>query len=412
MLSRILRTIAEHSLLPPGARVLAAVSGGPDSTALVSALAKLAPRLRITVRAAAVDHGLRPESAAEAQAVLQACAALDIPCEVVRVDVAAARGRHVSWQEAARNARLAALEQVAGRRGCSRIALGHTADDQAETVLFRIVRGTGVVGLAGMPYARGPFVRPLLDVRRREVLGFLEKRKIAFFEDPSNSDRRYARSRVRHDWLPLLARDNPRIAEALLALAADARRLSMTAASPARGRDLSRRAAATVARLAAAGAGTRRVSVRGGQVAVSYGSVSFEPRGHVDPPAPVPPVAVPGPGVYRLGNGPALAIDDRRGGGQAAAGRVAFDAVRIARPLVLRSLRPGERMRPRGGRGSRKLSDLLVDAKIPRDLRRLLPALVAADGTILFVPGLRPSDVGRPTRRTRRWLEVRVVDAA
>jgi tRNA(Ile)-lysidine synthase len=403
MLSTMLRTIREHELCAPGDRVLVAVSGGPDSTALLHALLAVAPRIGVTVEAATVDHGLRPESASEAALVVERCRALGVPCERIAVDVPAARGRHVSWQDAARRARLAALEAAAVRRGCTRIGLGHTADDQAETVLFRIVRGTGVAGLGGMPYRRGLLVRPLLEVRRREVLRYLGRRGLPFVEDPSNADRRFARPRVRHDWLPLLARDNPKVVEALLALAADARRGAGGAGRPSLA--LSRRAAATVARLAARGAGTRTVSVPGGEVEVSYGRVRLRPRAERSvPPDPVTGIAATG--TYRLGTDRATAIDIAFGAAAVPDGGVAFDLDGIALPLCLRTPRPGDRMRPRGGRGSRKLSDLFIDAKIPRPERTVWPVLVGADGTILFVPGLRPAEAGRPGSCTRRWIQV------
>jgi tRNA(Ile)-lysidine synthase len=389
VLSAIVRTIREQALLGRGDRVLVAVSGGPDSTALLHALLRLAPRLGITVEAATVDHGLRPEAAREAALVAERCRALGVPCEIAAVDVRAARAPHVSWQDAARRARLGALEAIGARRGCARIALGHTADDQAETVLFRIVRGTGVAGLKGMPYRRGPFVRPLLDVRRSEVLRYLERRRLPFIEDPSNADRRFTRARVRHEWLPFLARENPRVCEALLALAVDARGRTPDAASIT---GLSRRAAATVSRLVAAGRGTSRVSVAGGEIEVSYGKVSWRPKPDG---API---------------GPALSIEVEEGAAPQApqAGAIAFDLDRLALPLRVRAPRAGDRMRPRGGRGSRKLSDLLIDAKVPRERRSGLSLLEAADGTILFVPGLRPSEVGRPGPETKRWIQVRV----
>jgi tRNA(Ile)-lysidine synthase len=399
VLSAILRTLREHALVDRGQRVLVAISGGPDSTALLHALARLAPRLGIEVEAATVDHRLRPEAAAEAALVVERCRALGVRCEIAVVDVRAARTAHVSWQDAARRVRLAALEEAAARRGCARIALGHTADDQAETLLFRIVRGTGVAGLRGVPYRRGPFVRPMLEVRRAEVLRYLAKRRLPFIEDPSNADRRFSRARVRHEWIPLLERENPRLCEALLALAADAR----GRATPAPG--LSRRAAATVARLAAAGAGTQRVSVRGGEVEVSYGQVRWRAAGDQPGPRAEGAIEVAGPGRYG-DNGRAIVVEE--GGTPAVpAGPAAFDLDRLSLPLRVRAPRPGDRMRPRGGRGSRKLSDLLIDAKIPRTLRSALPLLEAADGTILFVPGLRPSETGRPGPQTRRWIQVR-----
>jgi tRNA(Ile)-lysidine synthase len=397
----MLRSIHTHGLMAAGERVLVAVSGGPDSTALLHALVHLRDRLGITIEAATVNHGLRPEAEAEVTEVAARCARLGVACEVARVDVRGARGPHVSWQDAARRVRLQALEEIALRRGCARIALGHTADDQAETVLFRIVRGTGIAGLRAIPHRRGPFVRPLLEVRRREVLRFLARRRLPYLEDPSNADPRFARARVRHQWIPFLERENPRLVEALLALVADARAPGTPAPLPI---GMSRRAAAAVARLAAAGAGTQQISVRGGEVEVSYGRVAWRPRG-TDPGMPATAVTqVSGPGRYGM-----LELEEGRAPAAPAADIAVFDLDRLALPLRVRAPRPGDRMRPRGGRGSRKLSDLLIDAKVPRTRRPGLSVLEAADGTILFVPGLRPSEAGRPDPTiTRRWIQVRV----
>ena len=421
MLSRVLRTIREQDLVIKGDRLLVAVSGGPDSTALLHGLCKVASRLGVTLTAACVDHGLRSDSADEAREVQRRSQGLHIPCEILRVDVNRGRKAHVSIQEAARNARLAALESAAVRLGCPKVALGHTADDQAETVLFRILRGTGIAGLAGIPYRRGVFIRPLLDVRRAEILAFLSKRKVAFFSDPSNANRRYSRSRIRHDVLPLLAKENPRVVEALLALAHEAR--------SERGSDwqkdlpsalyLPRRTRRTVDRWLREGHGTRTLTVRAGELAVGYGKVSWLPR-KADETARdwVAPAEdkledrlVVGPGRYRIAASPASGLEVTAGctGPWPSGNRACFDASKLAWPLRLRTFRPGDRMLPRGGRGSRKLSDLLIDAKIPRQDRAVLPVLCDALGVILYVPGLRPSHIGRPDGDTQEWFEVQVL---
>ena len=415
MLSQVLHTIRDRALLAGGERVLVAGSGGPDSTALLHALVHLEPRLNIELAAAVVDHGLRPEATAEANLVAERCRSLGVCCEILSVDVKAACRPHVSLQEAARNVRLKALQETAARLGCARVALGHTADDQAETVLFRIVRGTGLSGLGGISYQRGIFIRPLLDVRRKGIMAFLAKRRIPFVEDPSNANRHYTRVRIRLDLLPLLCRENPRVVDALLSLAQDARAISSGA--PASTLDLTsvpRRAAALIQRMAVQGQGTRRVSVPQGEVVVSYGNVEFRPRGRRDSsirPSPES-IRVEGPGIYYLpgrGDGRALKLEEGRHPALPPTEAAIFDAARIARPLEVRAWRPGDRLRPRGGRGSRKVSDLFVDAKIPRELRRELPVLATADGTILFVAGVRPSEVGRPQAGTEHWLAVRVV---
>jgi tRNA(Ile)-lysidine synthase len=364
-----------------------------------------------------VDHRLRPESGEEARGVLRRCQDMGIPCEVLEVDVGKASKAHVSAQEAAREVRLAALENAAARLGCTKIAVGHTADDQAETVLFRIVRGTGIAGLGGIPYQRGPFVRPLLDVRRAQILAYLRKRQIAFYTDPSNANRRYARSRIRHDVLPMLARENPRVVDALLALAREARDKEAATWREALPDDLylPRRTAHAVDRLVREGHGTRTVAVRNGALVVRYGRVTWLPKipislGQAEAQA-YGEQLVPGPGRYRIFAPPSLGLEiapacaGPRPGGNSAW----FDPAKVNWPLLVRALRPGDRMAPRGGRGTRKLSDLLIDAKIPRQERASLPVLCDASGAILYVPGLRPSQVGRPDGGTHEWIAVHVL---
>jgi tRNA(Ile)-lysidine synthase len=406
MLSKILRTIRAHALVRPGDTVVVAVSGGPDSMALLHALWELAARLEIRLEVATIDHGMRPEARAEGELVRARALALELPWHGLHVDVAAARRGRASLQDAARRVRLAALEELAARRGAARVALGHQADDQAETVLFRVVRGTGLAGLAGIPYARAPFIRPLLDVTRAEVGRYLKRRSIPFVDDPSNADPRFARARIRHGLLPLLAEENPRVREALVALATAARAVG-TAPADALPGDIGRRAAGVIAELRARG-GTRTVDVAGRRtVEVAYGHVrvATRPSRQVVPMRSAP-VTVVGPGTYALaGATTSLAL---RASAADDAG-ITFDADALAWPLALRPRRPGDRMRPRGGRGSRKLSDLLIDAKVARAARDALPVLTTADDVVLFVPGLRPAEQGRPSKGTTRFLLVRAV---
>jgi tRNA(Ile)-lysidine synthase len=418
MLSTVLRTIAGHALFARGDRVIVAVSGGPDSMALLHVLWELRDRLGLTLEVAGVDHGLRPAAADELNLVRARAEALGLPFVGLAVDVARHR-RGAGLQDAARRARLGALTELATERGARRVALGHQADDQAETVLFRIVRGTGLTGLQGIPYRRDPFVRPLLDLPRAEILRYLRRRSIPFVADPSNADLRFARARIRHRHLPALAEENPRVAEALVALAAAARagrpaRDSSRApdAEPVPGAEpvLSRRVAAVVDRLRARG-GTAAVDIAGGRrVEVSYGAVRVGARALVPRSAPPrAPVLIDGPGTYRWMSGTAGAagmLDVKEGTWRrtrSAGGLTAeFDADRLAWPLTARARKSGDRMRPRGGRGSRKLSDLMIDARIARSVRAALPVVTSAHGELLFVPGLRPAESARPTARTKR----------
>jgi tRNA(Ile)-lysidine synthase len=368
--------------------------------ALLHALCEVRERLRLSLEVASIDHGLRADAAAEVAMVGERAAALGLPFFPLRVDVAASRrARRASLQEVARNLRLDALAALADAHGAARVALGHQADDQAETVLFRIVRGTGLPGLAGIPYRRDRFVRPLLDVRRGEVLRYLRRRSIPFVDDPSNADARFARARIRHRVLPALTQENPRIVEALVGLAASARAGATGERPDVALTSLPRRAAAVVSRLKARG-GSAGIDVAGGRrVEVIYGEARIAPRGNVAGGAPQGRVVIDGPGAYGWSPGTRLrlAIGAEEG---------AFDADRITWPLVMRARRPGDRMRPRGGRGSRKISDLMIDAKIARAARATLPILTTADDIVLFVPGLRVAEAGRPVAVTRRRLTV------
>ena len=412
MLSTVLRTIAAHALFKRGDRVIVAVSGGPDSMALLHVLWELSDRLGLTLDVAGVDHGLRPAAADELELVHARAEALGLPFVGLAVDVARHR-RGAGLQDAARRARLGALTALATERDACRVALGHQADDQAETVLFRIVRGTGLAGLRGIPYRREPFVRPLLDLPRAEILRYLRRRSIPFVDDPSNADLRFARARIRHRHLPALAEENPRVAEALVALAAAAREVrpardasrtpaprQALGAEPA----LSRRVAAVVDRLRARG-GTAAVDIAGGRrVEVSYGAVRVGARAVLRPPAAVSgPVRIDGPGTYRWAAGTLDVKECVRRRARPSGGITAeFDADLLEWPLTARARKSGDRMRPRGGRGSRKLSDLMIDARIARATRAALPIVTSARGELLFVPGLRPGEPARPTARTRR----------
>jgi tRNA(Ile)-lysidine synthase len=409
MLSTVLRTIATHALCQRGDRVIVAVSGGPDSMALLHVLWEARARLGLTLEVAGVDHGLRPAAAEELALVRARAEALGLPFIRLAVDVARHR-RGAGLQDAARGARLGALAALANERGASRVALGHQADDQAETVLFRIVRGTGLAGLQGIPYRRDPFVRPLLDVSRAEILRYLRRRSIPFVEDPSNADLRFARARIRHRHLPALAGENPRVSEALVALAAAARQAApgRRDQAPAAGAALSRRVKAVVERLQARG-GTAEVDLAGGRrVEVSYGTVRVGARALVRTPASSrEPLQVDRPGIYHWGSGTLELKEGERRRTSPAGGRQAeFDADLLEWPLIARARKSGDRMRPRGGRGSRKLSDLMIDARIARGTRAALPIVTSARGELLFVPGLRPAETARPTARTRRIVTI------
>jgi tRNA(Ile)-lysidine synthase len=200
------------------ASVVLAVSGGPDSTALLVGAAALAAGRRWRLTVGHLDHALRDGSADEAAAVAAAAAHLGLPAEIRRVDVTAlAAAEHRSLEDAGRHARYRFLGEMATALGNDAlIATAHTADDAAETVLLRLARGSGLRGLRGIPARRGRIVRPLLHVRRATLRAALDAAGIAYATDASNADLAHARNRVRAELLPALERLNPAAVEALV----------------------------------------------------------------------------------------------------------------------------------------------------------------------------------------------------
>ncbi|MFI5306742.1 MAG: tRNA lysidine(34) synthetase TilS [Polyangiales bacterium] len=220
IVARVRRTIHERALIAPGTRVLAACSGGPDSAAMLIALARLASDLDYELQAASVDHGLREDAALDVAIAAEQAAAAGVPFHALRVVV----DPHASLQQAARSARYAALHALAARLGAARIAVGHTQDDQAETVLIRTLRGAGLAGLSGVEPLRGDgVIRPLIDCRRADVVAFAAQHCSRVASDPSNLDARFERVRVRHDVLPRLEAEDPAAVQHLADLADEAR---------------------------------------------------------------------------------------------------------------------------------------------------------------------------------------------
>lgn len=222
--STVRRTVRERGLLAPGDHVLVACSGGPDSTALLHVLHGLRNELGVTLCSASIDHGLRPESATEVQRVGDLAGSLGVPFVATRVEVPAEGG---SIQSRARELRYRALHEIAATQSATCVAVGHTQDDQAETVLARVLRGAGIRGLGGIEARRADgVVRPLIDCRREAVRAYALERGLSFVDDPSNHQRAFERVRIRHEVLPLLATEDPRIVEHLCALSDEAAELN------------------------------------------------------------------------------------------------------------------------------------------------------------------------------------------
>ncbi len=490
MLTSVRRWCRAHGLPAAGDHVLCAVSGGADSTALAHALARLAGELAFALSLAHVNHELRgAESERDQRAVEQLAADLGVPLLAGRRPPARSGG---SPEERLRVLRLEFLTETAGAVGANRIALAHTRDDQAETVILRMAAGTSLAGLAAMaPVSRGGrLIRPLLAVSRADVRAWLESEGLGWVEDSSNAELRYRRNRVRHIVLPALAIHlNPRVTDALCRLADDAAETTawlsecgnealeraVVHAGPGQeppSRPPVRPGAPDVceirvgkATLRSYHAVIRRVAlrtayerVRGGRrhlarrhvltldqllwqvgechlpgdvVAIADSECLSVRRRTADRPNRVRPVPatcrldLPGPTRVDLqwakvsltvrtrpisetehvarqpgGSGadpPVVSLDGRR--------EAVFDADDLEPPLEVRSWRFGDRFRPFGGPGRRKLSDLFGEARVPVAERHRVPILSDGRG-ILWVVGLRRSARAPVTRRTERVVEV------
>jgi len=373
---------------PPAGRILAAVSGGPDSTALLIALHESGHDLV----AAHYDHALRDGSADVARQVAELCARLGITLISERRTEALPKG---SLQAAARTLRYAFLDRARAEAGADVVALGHTADDLVEGVVLHMLRGCGIAGFRGMPARRGHYVRPFLNVWRKDLRDYLLVRGIAAYEDPANLDTRFARVRVRHLILPALERDRPGIGQRFHSAATAATRMHEAAATAAAGPTTRRRlrrlpepVAAEALKLLYIGAGgsdpgLSRAHIaamlslaepgRGGRGVDLPGGLRFRIVG--DLMQVVPSRRVSGDPL-RLQVKTCMGCDDR-GAAHLRAG--------LALRLGFRS--PGLRLRPVGGRGSRKLQDIFVDARVPREDRDAWP-LVFAGEKLAWVPGL------------------------
>jgi tRNA(Ile)-lysidine synthetase-like protein len=217
--------VDRRGVILPGEHVLIACSGGPDSGAMLDALARLAPPRSWHLSVAHVDHGIRSGSGAEAECVARLARDRGLPFRALSVSVAAG----ASLQDRARSARHGALRAEAARVGAQVIALGHTADDQAETVLMRALAGASPKGLIAMGERERGLVRPLLRVWREATTAYCAALGIEPLDDPSNADPRFLRSRVRHEVIPALEAVFPGARRRLVVLAERQRRLLTSA---------------------------------------------------------------------------------------------------------------------------------------------------------------------------------------
>jgi tRNA(Ile)-lysidine synthase len=463
LLERIVRTIQERRLFSRRQHLLVAVSGGPDSIALLSLLAALAPSWRLRLTGVHFNYGLRgSESDGDEAFVSSFCHARNIPL-VVRRPVLSKQRRLSSLQLLARWARYEAMKSLAHELPADRIVTGHTANDQAETMLMWMLRGAGLTGLAGMPFVRDKIiVRPLLRTTREEILAYLKQEGLSYRQDSSNLTGIYRRNRVRRDLLPVMEDITPGIvrllerqAEVLRAddayleqvvnelyrslITVDVRgdqrfqRQAVEALPDALKRRLVRhilkctdpeqrapsvRVVDSVLRFLRGNAKGQRVVLRGAAVVRDRDRVLVIRRtgehrasNRRSTTAIAGPVPVPVPStVYWPGTGQEIHVQEMTK--QAAepflkhrtSERAVFDMDCLSLPLVLRPWEAGDRIHPRGmGGKSKKLQDLFTDLKLGRNERTQIPLLVSPEG-ILWVVGRREDERFVARKSTSRCL--------
>ena len=219
LIAQVKKTIFKHTMLKSGDSAVVGVSGGPDSVALLYALHQLSKSYDLTLHVAHLNHGFRgKEALRDARFVEHLAEEMGLSCMVETCDVPAyKKKRSLSSQEAARIVRYQFLEEVRNKVNATKIALGHTANDQAETLLMWLFRGAGLKGLGGMPPVRGVIIRPLIETTRKEIEAFLSKKNISFVLDSSNQKNEYVRNRIRQEIFPLLEEHyNPQIVKKLV----------------------------------------------------------------------------------------------------------------------------------------------------------------------------------------------------
>lgn len=451
MLREMEQLIAEHGMLPPGTTVLCAVSGGADSMCLLHALCQLRERLEIRVCAAHYNHTLRgAESERDEAFVADQCQQLHVPLSVGRGDVArTARESGRGLEETAREMRYAFLRQTADSMGAQVIATAHNANDNAETLLLHLIRGTGLRGLTGIAPVRGELIRPLLTTTRTEIEAYLAERQIPFVQDSTNADETYTRNRIRHSLLPLLEEICPgagrRLNQTAAVLRADEDCLSAQAALLAdRAEACAEGLNIPVAELAqahdAVAARAARMLIgrlRAGNdnctaahlTAVLTAARSADPSAQTQLPggvrvyraydrlvfttqAPRPltePVCMCLPGLTRVG---AYQLDCRavEYQGEPQQPFCFYLARARVQQMVLRARRTGDRL-TRPGRPGKAVKKLLIDEKIPLQSRDELPVFTVLD-QVAAVAGLGPDAAFVPEYGEPAWQIIIMPDRA
>lgn len=458
MIKKVRDAIRKYRMCDAGDTVAVAVSGGVDSVVLLHALTEAAKALSLKLVVCHLNHNLRGrESGRDLAFVKGLSKRLGLRFAGARLKAGELSGREgVSLQALARAKRYEFLDAVARRHGARKVALGHTLDDQAETVVMRLIKGSSLKGLSSIPPIRGPFIRPLIETSREEIEGFAADNGIEYVIDSSNLSDKYLRNDIRQNLMPLLKREyNPNIAATLSRVATALRlddefmdasaRAALKKALLSTGRGpvvidcaallslhpaLVNRAFLIAARplcpdaeawftsvhidsfhaLVSGVKPNASIDLPGGLRAVrEYGRVIVTAAGKKNPRRSVRTLKVPGTTVIRDAGYSFIAevVEKAPRNIEAGPWSACFDygAVAEAGGVRIRQMEPGDRMSPMGMKGSKKLKDIFIDAKVPVERRAATPVFMAG-AEIIWVAGLRQSELFKVRKDTERVLRI------
>jgi tRNA(Ile)-lysidine synthase len=436
LLTRFRKSLLEKGCTLDGNRILVAVSGGADSVALLALLHSVADEFSLDLEVAHLDHALRKESPLDVSFVSHLCSEYGLKLTRKRIDVSAiAKAQKGNLEEVAREVRRDFLTETAKHNGCDYVALGHHLNDQVETLLMRLIRGSGTKGLSGMSCRDGQVLRPLLPFKRSEIIEYLHAEGLSWREDESNQNLDFMRNRVRSQLVPMLESFNPNVASQVASLAVQLQqdeefwdgyvnellahcmsedeegcrldrlqlvemdvavsgRVVRAVLKKVRGnlRSLTATHIEDVLKLAQSDAPQGELTLPGAWVARRYDALLFRQSVPVAP-ASVE-ITIDTPGVYSVPGGNLhVTWEERPVGGDKLAAE--FSLPSSSFPLLLRSPSPGDRLQPSGMQGSKKLQDLFVDLKMTRE-ERLASLIVCKNDDVLWVVGVRRSSLFLP----------------
>ncbi|MGI2297464.1 tRNA lysidine(34) synthetase TilS [Paenibacillus sp. GXUN7292] len=461
----MLQFAAEKQMWQAGHTIVAAVSGGPDSMALLHMLYSVAEQQQLQLVVAHVNHGYRPEeSAIEQAAVAQYAEQLKLPFEAVQLSMPSyIEENNLNSQAAAREKRYEFLHIIADRYCANSIALAHHADDQAETVMMRLIRGAGLTGLAGIPSKRNDktvsLIRPLLRMNKTDIIDYCQQHQVPYYIDSSNLQKHYFRNQVRLDVLPYLMQYNPQLSSSLqriaevageeddwmqqqtqkafeqlvevkqdqciirvdelakLHVALQRRLIKLILSYLSKESDSFSFERIDSMRMLAASDGPSTNRLDAGlhiQVRREYDYLRwlYSPQSLVEQEERSYSITISeaAGSVYSLPGGWTMeleVISAHLAVMPSSRYEACFDAEQLIFPLELRNRRPGDRMQVLGLKGSKKVQDMFVDAKIAPLKRMTYPLLCDSGGRLLWIPGIRRSNIALTNPDTREIIIMR-----